>query len=521
MNDESAAPEPVPTPSTDTVSLETVSLKTVSLETVSLEPQPIDIVLGQTAAGVRDAWTAAATNDPTAMVAMAETVALVERCRQLQVTPSPRYGVGLAAVVARAERAQRLRLPVARMAGPWLAAAAAAVTFVVLFTTDPLRRRPTTLAALEPGRVATPVAAAIVGAEPIRNVREVAWQSAVEQMRSRLQLEPSPHLVDALELGLVPPVDRLSRWLDSRNSLTLLRLDHELRASAELRREALRRQGGLPAADARVQQLATMMAGDLPTAMEQVDNGACDLPTVALVVRALLAAGPGAPARDRAVDDAADWLAARLPDCHGPRLVAALAALVEVAAMTGRHAEMVATHGQRLIDDVLEPHDPVWQRGLPELLGRGIAAAEVGDAGRLLRRLPGFGIDAGRAALVRQLLFGQLEARLASGFSGPELLTALWFGFDDLLPDARRDDVDRQLRRWQPVRLAPDFRTVQQLAWAIEPGTRGFTRWQGELRQLSVLPTPDALGTRAAFCLCLAANYAAVAVDGRSRLAGS
>ena len=40
------------------------------------------------------------------------------------------------------------------------------------------------------------------------------------------------------------------------------------------------------------------------------------------------------------------------------------------------------------------------------------------------------------------------------------------------------------------------------------PGSRGHTRIQRELRQLAVMPAPTALQDRAAFCLCLATNYA-------------
>ena len=67
---------------------------------------------------------------------------------------------------------------------------------------------------------------------------------------------------------------------------------------------------------------------------------------------------------------------------------------------------------------------------------------------------------------------------------------------------------ERSAVDWKPARLAPDFATVQQLAWGQTPGSRGYTRLQGELRQLTVLPSPSKLHESAAFCLCLATNFA-------------
>jgi hypothetical protein len=57
--------------------------------------------------------------------------------------------------------------------------------------------------------------------------------------------------------------------------------------------------------------------------------------------------------------------------------------------------------------------------------------------------------------------------------------------------------------------LAPDFATVQQIAWSRTPGSRGYTRLQREIRQLAVLAAPENVADRAAFCMCLATNYAA------------
>lgn len=510
---------------------------------------PVELLLGQGPADERAALRARSGEDPLLMLELADTVALFAQCRELRTEPSPAYALKLHAVMTRAARrrtpAPAPVLPLGR--GLLWAAAAAVVTFALLWTCDPLGRRPHALqprfedalvqqqatGAGDPARSETAAprspAEQLEVIQPARHSDELAWEATLELMRQRLGLESSPHLREALEEGLQAQGqqgagDRLGRWLDPRNALTLMRLDHELRASAELRREALRRQGGLPAVDERVQHLATAIAHDLPAVMagswpaNRADR-ADRVTAVALAVRALIAAGGADAERDRQRTAAARWLAAEAPDLHGAALVEALAALVEVAAVSGEHFDVVVQQGQRLVDAVLRPDDQSWERSLPVLLGSRLPAATAGDAARLLRRLPGFGLAGDRCSLVRQLLLGQLRSRRAGGQDGPELLAALLFGCGDLLPDAERSEVELQLRRWKPVRLAPDYRTVQQVAWAVEPGQSGFTRLQGELRQLAVCPDPATLPSRAAFVLCLATNFAAYGHDS-ARLAG-
>jgi hypothetical protein len=490
----------------------------------------LELLLGEGSAAQRAELRERSGRDPLAMLELADDVAFLAQCRELRTEPSPIYAAKLHAVARRAERAR----PLATGSGqPWRgllwAAAAAIATFALLWTTDPLGRRCARapldrLVADADAGVARPEDAAADGREPspapgaAADVSALAWEAAIERMRHRLELEASPHLRDAFETGLRDDSDRLGRWLDPRNALVLMRLDHELRANAEVRREALARQGGLPAVDGRVQQLAAAIAQEL-MAESPPEAGGDRVTTMALAVRALLGAGADGADRDRARDQAGDWLAARLPDLHGGPLVEALAALTELAAVTGRHFEPVALHGRRLVDSVLSPDAQNWERSLPALLGSRLPPAVIGDASRLLQRLPGFGVDGGRCALVRKLLSGQLRARRDGGQDGPELLAALVYGCGDLLTAAEREAIDLQLRRWKPVRLAPDFRTVQQLAWAFEPGRSGFTRTQGELRQLAVCPDPVELAGRAAFCLCLCTNFAAFGQE-RARLAG-
>jgi hypothetical protein len=506
---------------------------------------PVELLLGQGPADERAALRARSGEDPLLMLELADTVALFAQCRELRTEPSPAYALKLHALMNRAARRRTpTPAPVPLGRGLLWAAAAAVVTFALLWTCDPLGRRAHALpprfgdalvqqsagqapGAGDPARAET--AEQPAESQPARHSDELAWEATLELMRQRLGLESSPHLREALEEGLQAQGqqgagDRLSRWLDPRNALTLMRLDHELRASAELRREALRRQGGLPAVDERVQHLASAIAHELPAVMagswpaNRADR-ADRVTAVALAVRALIAAGGADAERDRQRTAAARWLAAQAPDLHGAALVEALAALVEVAAVSGEHFDVVVQQGQRLVDAVLRPDDQIWERSLPVLLGSRLPAATAGDAARLLRRLPGFGLTSDRCSLVRQLLLGQLRSRRAGGQDGPELLAALLFGCGDLLPDAERTEIELQLRRWKPVRLAPDYRTVQQVAWAVEPGQSGFTRLQGELRQLAVCPDPATLPSRAAFVLCLATNFAAYGHD-TARLAG-
>lgn len=483
---------------------------------------PIDVVLRQGSLQAQaESWQRAATM-PRAMLEMAETVALVEQFRAVRTEPGPRFAIKLADVMARAER--RLLPPPSPWQGlPW-GLAAAAILFVCLWTWDPLRRPEVSTASLvlattPPSAGATETAETAEG-EPLPEAvdsREVAWQADVETMRQRLGREPSPHLRQALEAGLEKDPDALGRWLDPRNALVLMRLDHELRASAELRQEALRRQGGLPAADVRVQQLAEGLAGQLAGLADQVPPPA--IGDVALAVRALIAAGPGGEARHLALQAGGDWLAAQLPHSNAAERVRALAALLEISAVTGRHQAVVAAEGEQLLALVLHVDAENWSRRLPELLGPRVPAGVLADASRVLARLPGVGVDGGRCAMVRQLLLGPLRERRAAGEDSPELVAALLYGSADLLAEAERDQLELQLRRWKPVRLAPDFATVHQMAWSLAPGRRGFTRHQAELRQLAVCADPLDLGPRAALLLCLATNYAAFSGDVLPKLA--
>lgn len=474
----------------------------------------IDLLLAQGDPAALAAHRQRVANEPEAMLEFADTVALVGRLRELRVEPGPRFAGKLADVVRRAERRLVPATPLgAGAVGCGLAAAV--LGFLLLRWWDPCGPDPAPAAIAALSLPPSPA----IGVEPppveVVDARVAAWQADVATMRKRLELEASPRVREEFEAGLAEP-DGLARWLDPRNALVLMRLDHELRAQAELRQEALRRQGGLPAMDGRAQQLAAAIGEQLPVALRGAE---ADVAGVALAVRALIASGPGGDDRAAALHAGVAWLVAKVTATSGAELVAALGGLLEAAAVTDDHHDVVRLHGERLLAEVLRPDAETWARRLPALLGRAVPAAVLGDAGRLLARLPGVGVDAGRCGLVRRLLLGELRGRRDRGDDGPEVVAALLYGNRDLLPPAERDALELQLQRWRLARLAPDYVTVQQLAWALEPGRRGHARLQAGLRQLAVDPDPQTLSARAAFCLCLATGYAAFDGGALQRLA--
>ncbi len=237
-------------------------------------------------------------------------------------------------------------------------------------------------------------------------------------------------------------------------------------------------------------------------------------------MRALIAAGASTAQRSNALGAGAALLARRLPTLVGEARAQALTALVEAAAVEGLPSGGIAAAGTQLIDEIMLADDETWRRRRPDLLTGRVAAATLGDLGRTLALLPAFGVASERCAFVQQLLLGQLkERRAAEADAGPEVLAAMLYGFAELLTEPERNHLVRELRRWKPARLAPDFVTVQQLAWAVEPGRSGFTRLQRDLRQLVILDDPLRLDRRAALCMCLATNYAAQRGESLARFA--
>lgn len=495
------------------------------------EVDALELVLQQGSEAQRAATRQRLADDPLLAIELAEARMLVEEFRTLRTEPSRRYDRLLRQLGARAERSRPARpgLFGRRWTGPLLAAAAAVLAFVGLRAADPLAclrtedslRVPVALSPSEATALSPSEAMAVAAPSPgqertvpelvvpvhIETRDEVLFADAVEVMRRQLDGQASPLLREALEVGLRRDV-RLDGWVLPRNALALMRRDHELRGDASVRQQELRRRGGAPDTDLRAQELADRIALSLLAALD----GAAPSPSldeVGLGLRALVAAGPGDVVRHAALLRGGDWLAQRLPEWSGARLVAALSALVEVAAVTDGHRDALAAHGRRLVDDVLRRDQQNWERSLPELVGHHVAPGVLGEAGRLLARLPGVDVEARRAGLVRQLVLGQLRSRRVPNNERPEVVAALVYGFADLLAERERDELEHELLRWRPLHLVPDFATVQQQAWGLLPGRLGFTRLQTARRRLAMLPSPAEPTELAGLCLCLCTDYAA------------
>lgn len=472
---------------------------------------PLELALGRGDAASQANARASIAGDPEAALAMADAVMLVQQLRELRTTPSPRYDRMLDGLV------QRAAARVAPVPRPWrrllYAAAAAVLAFAGLRWWDPLRCERADPGhgvwfAAVPPRAPSGEPLAVVPV--VQELDDVLFADTVDCMRRHLEGMPTPYLRDALEQGL-RAARHLDRWLEPRNLLARAQVAHARRAEPLVRQGELARRGGLVDADHRAQQVADQVATLLQRAL--ATGQPLEVGSVSDAVQALVAAGPGGPARGAALAAGADWLAEGLPHWSGARLAVALAGLVEAAAASDRHVAVTALHGRRLVDEVLQRDGQNWERSLPELVGSNVPSGVLGECAALLRRLPGFEVDAHRAGIVRQLVLGQLRSRRVLGRERPEVLAALLYGCRDLLDEAERDELELQVLRWKPVRLAPDFATVRQQVWGFEPGRRGFTRLQAERRGLAVLATPAELAAAAGLCLGLCADFAAFPAD--------
>jgi hypothetical protein len=460
----------------------------------------LDLALGQGEPAALAAARQQVGADPLLLVALAEEVAFVQSARLLVAAPGPAFAGKLADVIRQAE--QRLpAAPPSRRPWWWLAAAAAAV-FVALVAWDPLRPRRAEAPSVEADFTALAAPATDLGAPEVSiDEPSPSWTADVAVIRRRLDLEAMPLLRESFDDGLRRSGDGLRAWLDPRNALMLARFDFELRASAEVRRAAIARRGGLPSADERVQALADEIAA--------APLSAADPATLGYAARALVAAGAATPSRRAAVVHAGRLLLDGLATARGEALAVGLSGLLDVALATGEFTAEVRRHGERLVADLLATDDDTWLRRLPALLSSSASPAVVAEAARVLAQLPAFGAEAPRCLMARGLLVGALRTRLARGDDGPAVAAALLYGGSDLLSAEERDTRERGLRRWKPSRLAPDFVLCQQFAWSLAPGRAGYTRHQSELRELAVVATPASLRDRSALCLCLATVYAA------------
>lgn len=462
----------------------------------------VDLAIGQGRAQELVALRERLAADPLLAIEFGEVRDVVERMRALTVEPSEGWQQRKEALHQRARERYRERRGTPLL--PFVVfAAVAAGLFVLLTIADPLRLRDS-----NPVCHATPPDVAVPVESPVPFVPETMTATLARAFDATNRLAPDSLLTAAWQRYQDATVEqRLSEWLSPRNALAVLRLDHELRTTAEQRRAALRDRGLFDAVEDRVQQLADGLAAELSNSDRH------DPYAVALALRALLAAGGG---RLALVEETTARLEAALPDLHGGTLAMALCALAESAATTASaRLDLLARHGNRWIAGVLEVDDDVWSRRRPRMLQVAEPAANLAAAGRFLQLAPAFGIDAGQATVVRLLLLAQLQERGSSRAETPDVPTALVYGFEDLIDDAERDDLERQLRRWRPDGLVPDYLALQQLAATRHPEHLGYARWQLELRRVCAVATPVALADRAALCLCLASSFDG---GGRTRL---
>lgn len=474
----------------------------------------LDVALGQGEAAQLAAARARIGVDPMQLLDLADEVSFVQSARLLVVEPGPAYGAKLAAVVRRAE--QRTPQPVVGLRSWICLAAAAAAVFLVLVAWDPLRPH-TRPASPSPAGFRLAPSAAGQGHDALEVAIDEpapAWTDDIGVIRRRLELEATPLLRESFDEGMRRGGDGLRAWLDPRNALMLARFDFELRASAELRRAALAQSGGLPAIDERVQELADEIAAlgrnlaSTAPGEHDASEVATDPVALSFAVRALVAAGAAEPARRSALASLGRGLVAGLSKARGEALAFGLAGLMDAALATGDFAAEVRLHGDRLVADLLAIDAETWSRRLPAWLLSSSPPPVIGEAARVLARLPAFGVEPKRCMMARSLLVGSMRDRIARGDDGPAVVAALLYGGGDLLAADERAARERSLRRWKAIRLAPDFVLCHQFAWAVAPGRAGFARHQAELRELAVMPTPVGLRDRSVFCLCLATGYA-------------
>lgn len=454
----------------------------------------LDLALGQGVRADLDRLREEVARDPLAALEYAETRDLVERMRGLTTEPSAGFAARMDELGRSAEQRFVRRRP--RPSLPFAPALlAAAALFLLLALLDPLslrtRRAPVALPA--------PVAA-LADARAPEPLPEVLTSALARAAEGAKRLAPDSQLTAAwTRFSAATREQQLSDWLSARNATGLMRLDHELRTTASMRMDALRDRGLNAAVDRRVRDLAATLADEIEAGLEEPF-------ALSLALRAVVAAGL---TRDAAVEVGAERLFAALPTLEAGPLAMALCALGEAAAATGRsNFAAVAEHGNRLVRSVLDVSDDVWSRRRPRLLQPTEPAANLAAAGRFLGLASAFGIDADEARAVRLLLLAHLCERRDAAVETPDVPTAVVYGFGDLLGEDERTALERQLRRWRPDGLVPDWLALQQLAATRSPQHLGYARWQLDLRRVVAIATPAAPADRAALCLCLANAFA-------------
>jgi len=206
--------------------------------------QPIELLLKQGTAEELEAMRAEVARDPIKALELAEEVELLESLRQVRTEPGPHMAAKMQGVLQQADRfcEHHYRATRPGWQRPLLFAAAAAATFFALVGLDPLgqperaARTFDEVAELSDG-AAQRIRSEADGAARLQPVliepAEQRWQETVQRIQARVAIEDSEHLRSALARGVAEQGDELGEWLDPANAVTMMRLGHELRASAE------------------------------------------------------------------------------------------------------------------------------------------------------------------------------------------------------------------------------------------------------------------------------------------------
>ncbi|MCB9869441.1 MAG: hypothetical protein H6836_02905 [Planctomycetes bacterium] len=294
-------------------------------------------------------------------------------------------------------------------------------------------------------------------------------------------------------------------WLCATNDLAALRLEFQGRFNPTRRMAAIHAAGASDYLEHRIQTLGDEIAGKIEIEMLQ---GTASPSDVALALRALLAAGSSRRLgpHSRAVQRCGEFLAQRVDRLEGGVLASALAGLVDVAVVSPRGtARLVGRNTARMVRALLDDGDGKTR---PDLLQWNTPAAQVADAGRVLRLAPAFGVDVEAATKARAYLAAYLAKRVSfSTEERPDLLAAQLYGFGDLID---RAPIERKLRLWHASDLVPNyFVALHHISWSRFPLRAGWAAFQRELRSVAATATPAEVGDAAALLLSLAVYYAA------------
>ena len=475
---------------------------------------PLDLVahvLGEGVSAERDAVRRAVAEDIGRAAELAETTALLERMRELTVTPT-----GRVANVARREARRRLELR--GLARPtWaerrtFALRVAAVALIWLGVSwaafgdglrDLWRAAPAPVPFDEvavPGRLERRIAPVADGVADVEARRLCALD--------HLPIDDPRFVAAYQDVSNRPVPGSFEGWLSADNLLSQLRGEAEARFSPGVR-AALRAATGVPDLDQRIQVLAAELAARLD---RDLAEERATTESLASGLRGLAAAGSSlsrGPHRDtvaRVVAAAATRLESpSLGDADRAELTVALG---DLAVIDGGHDGLdhrVGELADELSRQVLRRREDGRR---PELLSTRTSAALVADLGQLLQIAPAFGTHGGLAFKARLALGAHLIERETNGSDAerPELVAAQLYGFGDL---GDRRELDHRLKLWQPHLLLPDFRALRQFAWSRYPVRPGWAGFQRELRRLAGLSTPAATPQAARLLQVLCTNTAA------------